>query len=93
MRAEIGKHGSCHLFRHTAATLMLEHGADIRYIQQLLGHASIETTQIYTQVSIGKLKEVHNKDAPGCTLSPLQLQRPQQRCWRRRTGRRGNICA
>ena len=64
VRAEIGKHGSCHLFRHTAATLMLEHGADIRYIQQLLGHASIETTQIYTQVSIGKLKEVHTRTHP-----------------------------
>jgi integrase/recombinase XerD len=67
-RAEIGKQGGCHLFRHTAATLMLEGGADIRYIQQLLGHANLETTQIYTQVSIGKLKEVHTRTHPGAEL-------------------------
>jgi len=66
--AEIGKQGGCHLFRHTTATLMLEGGADIRYIQQLLGHANLETTQIYTQVSIGKLKEVHTRTHPGAEL-------------------------
>lgn len=57
--AGIAKTGSCHLFRHTMATLMLEGGADIRYIQEILGHASLETTQIYTRVSVQKLKEVH----------------------------------
>ncbi|MCL4145313.1 UNVERIFIED_CONTAM: hypothetical protein GTU68_002728, partial [Idotea baltica] len=57
--ADIGKSGSCHLFRHSCATLMLENGADIRYIQQLLGHAKLDTTQIYTQVSIRQLKQVH----------------------------------
>jgi integrase/recombinase XerD len=57
--AALGKRGSCHLFRHTMATLMLEGGADIRFIQQMLGHAELSTTQIYTQVSIRKLKEIH----------------------------------
>lgn len=63
-QADIGKTGSCHLFRHTMATLMLENGADIRYIQAMLGHANLETTQIYTQVSISKLKSVHTATHP-----------------------------
>lgn len=62
--AELGKKGSCHLFRHTAATLMLEAGADIRHIQVMLGHANLATTQIYTQVSIKVLKEVHTLTHP-----------------------------
>jgi integrase/recombinase XerD len=62
--ADLGKSGSCHLFRHTMATLMLENGADIRYIQAMLGHAELSTTQIYTQVSIRKLKEIHSATHP-----------------------------
>ena len=62
--ADIGKSGSCHLLRHTMATLMLENGADIRYIQAMLGHAELSTTQIYTQVSIRKLKEIHSATHP-----------------------------
>jgi integrase/recombinase XerD len=67
-RAEIGKRGACHLFRHTMATLMLEGGADTRFIQEMLGHAKLETTQIYTQVSIRKLKEIHDATHPGARL-------------------------
>src|SRR5574341_227815 len=63
-KAGIGKKGSCHLFRHTMATLMLENGADIRFIQEMLGHEELSTTQIYTQVSIRKLKEVHTATHP-----------------------------
>lgn len=62
--ADIGKRGSCHLFRHTMATLMLENGADVRFIQSMLGHVSLETTQIYTQVSIRKLKDIHTATHP-----------------------------
>ena len=62
--AGIEKKGACHLFRHTCATLMLEGGADIRYIQELLGHEHLSTTQIYTQVAIKKLKEVHEETHP-----------------------------
>ena len=65
----VGRKGACHLFRHTMATLMLEGGADIRFIQQMLGHASLETTQIYTQVSIRKLKEIHAATHPGARLA------------------------
>lgn len=63
-RAGIAKPGACHLFRHSAATLMLEGDADIRYIQAMLGHASLNTTEIYTHVSIDKLREVHAKTHP-----------------------------
>jgi integrase/recombinase XerD len=62
--AGIGKEGSCHLFRHTMATVMMENGAGIRYIQAMLGHAKLETTQIYTRVSIRRLKEVHTATHP-----------------------------
>ncbi|MDJ0766609.1 MAG: site-specific tyrosine recombinase XerC [Myxococcota bacterium] len=63
-QADIGKTGSCHLFRHTMATLMLENGADVRFIQQMLGHADLSTTQIYTQVSIRQLKQIHEATHP-----------------------------
>ena len=63
-KADLGKSGACHLFRHTMATLMLENGADIRFIQQMLGHAELSTTEIYTQVSIRALKEVHARTHP-----------------------------
>ena len=59
------KRGSCHLFRHSAATLMLEGGADIRYVSEMLGHAKLETTWIYTRVSIAKLQAVHAACHPG----------------------------
>jgi integrase/recombinase XerD len=62
--ASINKAGSCHLLRHTAATLMMENGADLRSLQLYLGHARLSTTQIYTHVSIQRLKEVHEKTHP-----------------------------
>ena len=63
-QAGIDKTGSCHLFRHAMATHMLEEGADIRFIQVMLGHADLSTTEIYTQVSIEKLRQVHAATHP-----------------------------
>lgn len=62
--ADTGKRGACHIFRHTMATLMLEGGADLRCVQEILGHADLSSTQIYTQVSIKRLKEVHTRTHP-----------------------------
>jgi integrase/recombinase XerD len=67
--AGISKHGSCHLLRHTAATLMLEGGADIRFVAEMLGHTRLETTQIYTRVSIYQLRRVHAATHPGARHS------------------------
>ena len=66
--SEIGKIGGCHLFRHTVATLMLENGADIKVIQQLLGHVKITTTEIYTHVAINLLKQVYSATHPAAHL-------------------------
>jgi integrase/recombinase XerD len=63
-RTKIKKKISPHTFRHTCATLMLRNKANIRHIQEMLGHASLETTQVYTSVSIADLKEVHRKCHP-----------------------------
>jgi integrase/recombinase XerD len=66
--ANVGKSGACHIFRHTMATLMLEGGADVRYIQAMLGHARLDTTQIYTHVSIRMLKQIHAATHPAARL-------------------------
>ena len=61
--------GSCHALRHACATHMLEAGAELRYIQVLLGHADLSTTQIYTHVAIGKLMAVHAATHPGAQMA------------------------
>lgn len=81
--AGIERPGACHLFRHACATHMLEGGADIRFIQALLGHADLSTTEIYTRVSVKKLKEVHSAthparlERPGRDAGELEERRPQ----------------
>ena len=61
IRAGILKNLHAHTLRHSFATTLLTNGADIRIIQELLWHASITTTQVYTHVTNPKLKEAHKK--------------------------------
>jgi len=68
VKSGIGKVGGCHLFRHTVATLMLENGADVRVIQELLGHSQLSTTELYTRVSINLLKQVYAATHPAAKL-------------------------
>jgi integrase/recombinase XerD len=70
--ANLGKTGACHLLRHTMATHMHENGADIRFIQQILGHEDIKTTQIYTHVALRALQQVYAATHPAALLDKEQ---------------------
>lgn len=76
-RAGITKRGSCHLFRHTMATQLLEAGCDIRFIQEMLGHSNLESTKVYTQVAVSQLKAVHQKYHPANQAGPGPHEGPE----------------
>lgn len=63
-KSGVQKSGSCHILRHSMATLMMENGADLRAIQEMLGHSSLSTTEIYTHLSIKRLQQVHEQTHP-----------------------------
>jgi integrase/recombinase XerD len=70
--ASLRKNVSTHTLRHTCATHMLRNGAPVRHLQEMLGHESLESTQLYTHVTINDLKEIHRKYHPSEQMAENQ---------------------